>query len=58
MKRKIERDVFDKEVSEIDWMFEKGKCVNVLKEWWLIGKKVEWMLKMMKWKNGEKWNEC
>ena len=53
MKRKIERDVFDKEVSEIDWMFEKGKCVNVLKERWLIGKKVNECWKIMKWKNGE-----
>ena len=31
---------------------------NVLKEWWLTVKEGEWMLKMMKWKNGKIQNEC
>ena len=34
--------------------FEKGKCVNVLKEWWLTVKESEWMLKndeMEEWRN-------
>ena len=39
-------------------VLKREKSVNVLKEWWLAVKEVEWMLKLMKWKNGEKWNEC
>ena len=41
-------------MNEIEWIFEKGKSVNVLKEWWLTVKESEWMLKndeMEEWRN-------
>ena len=32
--------------------FDKGNVIVDLKEWWMTERKnVEWMLKMMKWKN-------
>ena len=58
-KKKFERNVFDKE-NEWKWMTVL-KRENVWMFWknddWLW-KKVDECWKMMKWKNGEKWNEC